>query len=133
MIDQIDRATAEWTPLRAACHVALFSRQSLVGAIQMRLDEKIGENVWRTKLAELAERGDIAFPVLQAALPEATDLVWDDSAIVGLGAIEIQGRSDGLLIWLLAPNPAGLAHPTPEENAAAHQRLNEIKTCIWPT
>jgi len=96
------------------------------------LDEKIRENLWRTKLAELAERGGMAFPVLQPALPEATDPVWDDGVIVGLGAIEIRGRSDGLLIWLLAPNPAGLLHPSPEENAAAYQRLNEIKTCIWP-
>jgi hypothetical protein len=65
-------------------------------------------------------------------MPAKKQLTWQDAAIVGLGAIGLRGKGDGIRLWLATVNPSGFNEPTPEQTASAYVLLSAVRGVLWP-
>jgi hypothetical protein len=83
-------------------------------------------------MAGLVDLNEIDLPSLREALPLKTALTWQDAAIVGLGAIGLRGKGDGIRLWLATINPSGFSEPTPEQTAEAYTHLCAVRDLLWP-
>ena len=128
----LDRISITWSPVLGSCSFLLRLPEGAPAVLEIQPDESASPEHWRFSTANLAGLNEIELPRLRESLPPKSAVAWEDAAIVGLGAIGLRGKGDGIRLWLATVNPSGFSEPTPEQTASAYTLLSAVRDVLWP-